>query len=286
MCRRVIMLVVSCVMILCSSCSKSIMTTIDNIQYEDIPNVTTDMTTRINDAREIANQNSNNKTEDLLSCVDNDTPLSILLQDQKKVDSDITWLFATSLFDSDRFNRNPIEWAEALIHDEIVWFREVAIESDSNGITFHRLYSVRESELGGYIYLYFNHYPSDGHTIFKATVYVPHAIEKKDLEHIQEGASIEDVIAIDRSAMSAKKNKLNGFDEQGISGSFHLLKDGFAYIEYTNDIVTGILFCEDYTISNLLRYCGGTTDEEQIEAKNLPENRYNYSILTQDYPQS
>ena len=285
--RIVILFLLSTVFILTSCKSLSTQNissskTIYNIQLDDITNVQEYMDVHYN---EMQKKYDIEKQEDSQFHIDNETPIDQLLLNTKKVDINTTCIFAHGLFDNNRNYRESLSWAETLLNDDILWARQVSVEVDSSGRNFCRLYTVRESELGGYVYIYFNYYQDDQSAVFKSSIYVPYAISFQDMSTIIKGDSIDDVIAIDRAAMIAKRNKLAGFNEDGTALSFHLLKDGIMCIQYTNDIVTDIIFDEEYIIHNLLRYCGGETAEEQWEAKNLPENRYNYSILPQDYPQ-
>lgn len=150
------------------------------------------------------------------------------------------------------------------------------------------IYAVYNAEGGGRVFVFFEGRPyafdeNKQEYIMTLSLYVTDTLQKSDFDTILIGNTIDDVVAIDRSAEYIKKNGLT----IDMKYSYHLLTDGLMTIKYREEngnlIVDEILFSDEY-VSDIRELYELSEDvaKQYDETNKLLRN---VKILPQDYPQ-
>ncbi len=217
---------------------------------------------------------------DLKPLIDNDTPLSELVENQK-ISQENAWHASYVKFDGEGGTSSGIvrrhRIFEAYLDIQPFQFvRDTGLEfmHHRKGGTYKRLYTVYKADEGGYVYLFFDYRLHDGLTKAKRAVYVAEPHCYRDFKNLKVGDSIYDVAAIDPIALNSVNNKVE---------SCHLLSDGVLVIQYEEEKIKSIYYNEDYLAPNTMDFA---YDAENPDFMNEEAYRYNLYILPQDYPQN
>lgn len=214
--------------------------------------------------------------------MDNDLPLTVLLKNQPLVGTDETWLCSSLLCDNYTGGSFlSIATVYGMTEIDASFARktgEFYNSTYSPAIKGERMYTVLESEMGGYVYCFFDYYPSlypkEYSTHMKAFVYVPEKLEYADFSQLKVGDSIDKVIDISAVTIYTKKSC--------IPFSIFLLKDGVLYIRYDeSQNIAFIYYGSDFKMSNP----NDGNYEETADYMSPDWRLYDFTILPQDYPQ-
>lgn len=234
-----------------------------------------------------------NGEPDYYALVDNNTALEELLKkNDNKVPADKTLNLTCSYFNTVWY-RNPtaytynlsVNWLQILTGVEISFTRTVGEFYDElRSEQATRMYTVLESEMGGYIYCFFNYYPKSNYTILRCTIYLPKPMTYEEISTIKEGDHIDNLTQIAPLTLYIQR----------------LIKDN-VYSIYNNVIplsnhTTAFISYDDSGIVNQVKLLEGnirrnpwlkqyyTVEDGVVGDENSPWNIYDFTILPQDYP--
>ena len=139
-------------------------------------------------------------------------------------------------------------------------------------------YTVFESEMGGYLYMFLGHLTDTDDIQVKSIIYVSHRMSIEDFASLNVGDNIDKVAQIDPVAYYTKRNlELSTVSRE----TYHLCTDGLLKIQYVMDnediTIEEMTVYEDFILPNL-----AYSDDPDIQ--NSAERRYDFTILPQDYP--
>ncbi len=156
--------------------------------------------------------------------------------------------------------------AENFLNCAIKWARNTGITVPDTSYT--RMYTVFKSEVGGYIFIFFDYDINTGNNILKFMLYVDQIYDTKTFSDIQIGDSMEKVAKIDKSTALT-----NSEIEKLPTYKFYYLDTGVLFITYDeNKIIIDMKYL-DYEFPNLNQNSAGD-----------PSRNYNLTILPQDLP--
>ena len=208
--------------------------------------------------------------------VDNTTDIAELAATQP-IDAQTTWILSYRQLDPAWYNffhlhefntGNPVQFIREL--DKKYYSDWLASEVQSG-------YTVFESEMGGYLYMFLGHRTDTDEIQLKSTIYVSHRMSIEEFASLNVGDSIDRVAEIDPVAYFVKRNS----EISTVShNTYHLCTDGLLEIEYNkgDDItIKEIKLYEDFIRPNIELMAD--PEEQQSMAR-----RYDFTILPQDYP--
>ena len=230
---------------------------------------------------------------DYLQMVNNEIPLQELLKkNPRKVSAENTWPLSFGLVNSvwykniDAYENNySVNWIAKVIGFDITFTRTVGeFYDEQRNEQAIRMYTVFESEMGGYIYCFFNYYPESQYTLLRSTTYQPFAVSYDDVCTIEKGDDIKDLTQIEPFTLKIQRNL-----EDGMQGLYQIV------IYLTNEKTHAISFdmegkvqasseLEDNIVRNPwpAEYYGG--GDGIVGDEFSPWNIYDFTILPQDYP--
>ena len=228
-----------------------------------------------------------------LAMADNESPLQELLKkNSKKVTASDTWGFSYGLYNSQWYkgvdyseNNHSINLIQKIIGFDVAFTRTVEeFYDEQRNEQAIRMYTVFESEAGGYIYCFFNYYPESQYTLVRGTTYQPFAVSYDDVCTIEKGDDIKDLTQIEPFTLKIQRNL-----EDGMQGLYQIV------IYLTNEKTHAISFdmegkvqssseLEDNIVRNpwSAEYYGG--GDGIVGDEFSPWNIYDFTILPQDYP--
>ena len=208
--------------------------------------------------------------------VDNTTDIAELAATQP-IDAQTTWLLFIRLCNNG-FN-NYARLKDLEMASEIKFVRELGEPYDGGwvGSNVQPGYTVFESEMGGYLYMFLGYLTDTDEIQLKSTIYVSHRMSIEEFASLNVGDSIDRVAEIDPVAYFVKRNS----EISTVShNTYHLCTDGLLEIEYNkgDDItIKEIKLYEDFIRPNIELMAD--PEEQQSMAR-----RYDFTILPQDYP--
>ena len=230
---------------------------------------------------------------DYLQMVNNEIPLQELLKkNPRKVSAENTWSLSSGLVNSvwykdiDVYENNySVNWIAKVIGFDITFTRTVGeFYDEQRNEQAMRMYTVFESEMGGYIYCFFNYYPESQYTLLRSTTYQPFAVSYDDVCTIEKGDDIKDLTQIEPFTLKIQRDL-----EDGMQGLYQIV------IYLTNEKTHAISFdmegkvqasseLEDNIVRNPwpAEYYGG--GDGIVGDEFSPWNIYDFTILPQDYP--
>ena len=281
-----------------SSASQSKSVTYSNATIEDVPVI---MAEKENGDYEYLYEKQKEKYEaekdlaepDYLAMADNESPLQELLKkNSKKVPASDTWGFSYGFYNSEWYkgvdyseNNHSINLIQKIIGFDVAFTRTVGeFYDEQRSEQAIRMYTVFESEAGGYIYCFFNYYPESQYTLVRGTTYQPFAVSYDDVCTIEKGDDIKDLTQIEPFTLKIQRNL-----EDGMQGLYQIV------IYLTNEKTHAISFdmegkvqasseLEDNIVRNPwpAEYYGG--GDGIVGDEFSPWNIYDFTILPQDYP--
>ena len=230
---------------------------------------------------------------DYLAMADNESPLQELLKkNSKKVPASETFTFANSLMNSAWHkgvdyseNNYTMNWVKILCGVDITFVRTVGeFYDEQRNEQAIRMYTIFESEMGGYVYFFFNYYPESQYTRVRGSTYQPFAVSYDDVCTIEKGDDIKDLTQIEPFTLKIQRNL-----EDGMQGLYQIV------IYLTNEKTHAISFdmegkvqasseLEDNIVRNPwpAEYYGG--GDGIVGDEFSPWNIYDFTSLPQDYP--
>jgi len=208
--------------------------------------------------------------------VDNTTDIAELAATQP-IDAQTTWLLCINLCNNG-FN-NFFRLKDLEMASRVKFVRELGEPYDGGwvGSNVQPGYTVFESEMGGYLYMFLGHRTDTDEIQLKSTIYVSHRMSIEEFASLNVGDSIDRVAEIDPVAYFVKRNS----EISTVShNTYHLCTDGLLEIEYNkgDDItIKEIKLYEDFIRPNISLIAD--PEEQQSMAR-----RYDFTILPQDYP--
>ena len=280
-----------------SSASQSKSVTYSNATIEDVP-VIMEIDGEYLYEQELAEYYAEmgNPEPDYLQMVNNDAPLSDLLKtNHGKVSSGVTLTLSNSVYNVFWFARedpspdakyelDTVNLLQKLIGFDVAFARSTGEFFDENkNEQAIRMYTVLESEMGGYIYCFFNYYPESQQSRLRSTVYQPISMDYEDISGITGGENIADLIQIQPFTL-----RIQSVINQGISGLFWciiLLSDNTTFsISFDNDGTANPpqILEQNQADNPLTEVAEGMI--ETVGDHTSPWNIYDFTILPQDYP--
>ena len=166
------------------------------------------------------------------------------------------------------------------IASQVKYVRELGESYDGGwvGSNVQPGYTVFESEMGGYLYMFMGYLTDTDEIQVKSTIYVSHRMNIEEFASLNVGDSIDKVAEIDPVAYYTKRN----IGTSAVSpASFHLCTDGLLEIQYNVEN-------DDITIQKMQLYTDyikpNTMAGQDADIQNSMEWRYDFTILPQDYP--
>jgi len=223
---------------------------------------------------------STNNKRDFMAMVDNESDLEDLLKKNNgKVDAGTTWLLSQKLYNITPLSSNDetnmfIENIEDIIGIEFSFVRNKGLRYDEyEEKEYYALYTVLESELGGYLYCWFDYFPKQDYTFLRAVSYLDKELSYSDFANIVPGdSSIDDILEITDCVLALKEN-MEYFKYGSIVESRILCSDGLLLCLYdsNNGKIQKIVLRDDFS--------------DYWESINQSRPWYiDMSILPQDYP--
>ena len=210
------------------------------------------------------------------SMVDNTTDIAELAATQP-IDVETTWLLCVGLFNNG--HNNYFRLKDFNIASQVKYVRELGESYDGGwvGSNVQPGYTVFESEMGGYLYMFMGYLTDTDEIQVKSTIYVSHRMNIEEFASLNVGDSIDKVAEIDPVAYYTKRN----IGTSAVSpASFHLCTDGLLEIVYDNEgdiTIKEIKLYENFIRPNTSLIAD--SEEQQSLAR-----RYDFTILPQDYP--
>lgn len=223
---------------------------------------------------------------DCNALLDNDTPIADLLEKQKPLSANetiglINTFYFTSYMDSGNgiVNTN-LTAIKTRTGQDMTFFRTGATfynsVYDKNGI---RCYTVFESEMGGYVYIYFDWYPdmTENNTKIRIVSYAPRVLYYADIPQLDRWKNnpkdLSAVIPEDEYLVALSQEDIS----EGIFGyAIHTLKDGFLFAGSGTGCNN---FIDGYVLQNSFVWERGDEVNRENEANNI-----DFTIHPQDYP--
>ena len=209
--------------------------------------------------------------------VDNTTDIAALAAAQP-IDAETTWLLCDGLFNNGYNNYFRLKDFE--MASRVKFVRELGEPYDGGWVLSNAQpgYTVFESEMGGYLYMFLGHLTDTDDIQVKSIIYVSHRMSIEDFASLNVGDSIDKVAQIDPVAYYTKRNlELSTVSRE----TYHLCTDGLLKIQYVMDnediTIEEMTVYEDFILPNL-----AYSDDPDIQ--NSAERRYDFTILPQDYP--
>lgn len=221
---------------------------------------------------------------DCSSLKDNDTSIKVLLERQSPLSKEITIGLLSTFYSTDYVDtgngitNTNLTAIKSRTGQDISFFRTGAefynSVYDEYGI---RCYTVFETEMGGYIYIYFDWYPDlqENNTKIRIVSYAPRVLCYKDIPKLDRWKDcpqkLSEVIKEDEYlTLLSKENAENGIFGYAI----HTLKDGFLFAGTASGTDC---FLDGYILQNSFVWDKATATGN--EADNI-----DFTILPQDYP--
>ena len=280
-----------------SSASQSKSVTYSNATIEDVPvPMVIDGDYLYQKELDAYNAEMGNPEPDYLKMVNNDAPLSDLLRTNRgKVSSGVTFSLSNSCYNLFWFAREDLDpaavyqvrtvnWVQKLIGFDVAFTRSTGEFFDENRKEQAiRMYTVFESEMGGYIYCFFNYYPESRQSRLRSTVYQPIPVDYEDISGIKGGENVKDLIQIQPFTL-----RIQSVIHQGIPGFFWcviLLSDHTTFSVFFD--FEGNTYSPQILKQNQADNPFTEVDEGMIETVGdytSPWNIYDFTILPEDYP--
>ena len=280
-----------------SSASQSKSVTYSNATIEDVP-VVMEIDGEYLYEQELAEYYAEmgNPEPDYLKMVNNDAPLSDLLRTNcGTVSSGVTFSLSNSCYNLFWFARedpdpaaeyelSTVNLLQKLIGFDVAFTRSTGEFFDENRKEQAiRMYTVFESEMGGYIYCFFNYYPESRQSRLRSTVYQPIPVDYEDISGIKGGENVKDLIQIQPFTL-----RIQSVIHQGIPGFFWcviLLSDHTTFSVFFD--FEGNAYSPQILEQNQADNPFTEVDEGTIETVGdytSPWNIYDFTILPEDYP--
>ena len=230
---------------------------------------------------------------DYLQMVNNEIPLQELLKkNPRKVSAENTWSLSSGLVNSvwykdiDAYENNySVNWIAKVIGFDITFTRTVGeFYDEQRNEQAMRMYTVFESEMGGYIYCFFNYYIKSQFTILRNTLYQPKAVSKDEVCNIKGGDSIWDLSQIEPFTLYIKseiKSQIPGLYQRFM---FLTNQTTYAISFDTEGNVVSAGTLENNVAMNPWPAEYYTAEENIVGDDTSPWNIYDFTILPQDYP--
>ena len=280
-----------------SSASQSKSVTYSNATIEDVPvPMVIDGDYLYQKELDAYNAEMGNPEPDYLKMVNNDAPLSDLLRTNRgKVSSGVTFSLSNSCYNLFWFARedpdpaaeyelSTVNLLQKLIGFDVAFTRSTGEFFDENRKEQAiRMYTVFESEMGGYIYCFFNYYPESRQSRLRSTVYQPIPVDYEDISGIKGGENVKDLIQIQPFTL-----RIQSVIHQGIPGFFWcviLLSDHTTFSVFFD--FEGNAYSPQILKQNQADNPFTEVDEGMIETVGdytSPWNIYDFTILPEDYP--
>ena len=280
-----------------SSASQSKSVTYSNATIEDVPvPMVIDGDYLYQKELDAYNAEMGNPEPDYLKMVNNDAPLSDLLRTNRgKVSSGVTFSLSNSCYNLFWFARedpdpaaeyelSTVNLLQKLIGFDVAFTRSTGEFFDENRKEQAiRMYTVFESEMGGYIYCFFNYYPESRQSRLRSTVYQPIPVDYEDISGIKGGENVKDLIQIQPFTL-----RIQSVIHQGIPGFFWcviLLSDHTTFSVFFD--FEGNAYSPQILEQNQADNPFTEVDEGTIETVGdytSPWNIYDFTILPEDYP--
>lgn len=207
---------------------------ISEMTVKDLPELNgEEMTNAFLDARD----NAVIKNRDFTTYIDNDTELAALLQKQEPIGENETWWLAgcniNALCQAYNAPENfPLESVETVIGQEVSFVRTNGeYRNDEAELDFIAMYTVFESEIGGYVYIWFDYYPENSVVFLKGVSYVDKPLSIADFEGLKaDENSLDDVAKITHTVLRLQKD--DWFSVTATFSSRMICTDGVVVINY------------------------------------------------------
>ena len=280
-----------------SSASQSKSVTYSNATIEDVPvPMVIDGDYLYQKELDAYNAEMGNKEPDYLQMVNNDAPLSDLLKtNHGKVSSGVTFSLSNSVYNVFWFAREDpspdavyqvrtVNWVQKLIGFDVAFTRSTGEFFDENkNEQAIRMYTVFESEMGGYIYCFFNYYPESRQSRLRSTLYQPIPVDYEDISGITGGENIADLIQIQPFTLEIQADIRDKI--QGLHWLVILLSDNTTFSIFFDNDGTAYppqILEENQADNPLTEVAEGMS--ETVGDYTSPWNIYDFTILPQDYP--
>ena len=277
-----------------SSASQSKSVTYSNATIEDVPvPMVIDGDYLYQKELDAYNAEMGNPEPDYLKMVNNDAPLSDLLRTNRgKVSSGVTFSLSNSCYNLFWFAREDLDPAavyqvrtvQKLIGFDVAFTRSTGEFFDENRKEQAiRMYTVFESEMGGYIYCFFNYYPESRQSRLRSTVYQPIPVDYEDISGIKGGENVKDLIQIQPFTL-----RIQSVIHQGIPGFFWcviLLSDHTTFsvfFDFEGNAYSPQILKQNQADNPFTEVAEGTI--ETVGDYSSPWNIYDFTILPEDYP--
>ncbi len=231
----------------------------------------------------IIEERAQHKTDiNYLELIDNSTPLDELLsKNHKDVKEEYLWFvsnasvnsFISEIREGNWSTRCPLSSLEKSIGSEIQFVRSNGkYYNEEINENYYALYTVFETEIGGYLYCWFDYYPESGETFWKEALYLDKTLEYNDFKELKTGDDIDKVAKITKSVLGYKKNHIQTYKHF----STLLLTDGILVIDYDDSWkIKDIHYNDNFVFRSVI------SRKYNKEIKWLDRN---ITILPQDYP--
>ena len=280
-----------------SSASQSKSVTYSNATIEDVPvPMVIDGDYLYQKELDAYNAEMGNPEPDYLKMVNNDAPLSDLLRTNRgTVSSGVTFSLSNSCYNLFWFARedpdpaaeyelSTVNLLQKLIGFDVAFTRSTGEFFDENRKEQAiRMYTVFESEMGGYIYCFFNYYPESRQSRLRSTVYQPIPVDYEDISGIKGGENVKDLIQIQPFTL-----RIQSVIHQGIPGFFWcviLLSDHTTFsvfFDFEGNAYSPQILKQNQADNPFTEVAEGTI--ETVGDYTSPWNIYDFTILPEDYP--
>ena len=166
-----------------------------------------------------------------------------------------------------------LSYAEIILDCDITWARDVE-ERVPYTDDIWRMYTIAKSDIGGYIYIFFDYDKTTCDTFLKAIIYVDKIYSEADFAHINVGDSINKIAQFD--SRTAFINRCDFLFDYGTIAQWYYLDNGILNVAIQPDRTIKLKFLiEDHEWENLAF----------LQPIENPESRaYYLRIMPNDFP--
>ncbi len=280
-----------------SSASQSKSVTYSNATIEDVPvPMVIDGDYLYQKELDAYNAEMGNPEPDYLKMVNNDAPLSDLLRTNRgTVSSGGTlslsnscynpfWALREDLDPAAVYQVRTVNWVQKLIGFDVAFTRSTGEFFDENRKEQAiRMYTVFESEMGGYIYCFFNYYPESRQSRLRSTVYQPIPVDYEDISGIKGGENVKNLVQI--RPFTLRIQRIVHDEIQGLNWCVILLSDHTTFsvfFDFEGNAYSPQILKQNQADNPFTEVAEGMI--ETVGDYTSPWNIYDFTILPEDYP--
>ena len=242
------------------------------------------------------NAEMGNPEPDYLKMVNNDAPLSDLLRTNRgTVSSGGTlslsnscynpfWALREDLDPAAVYQVRTVNWVQKLIGFDVAFTRSTGEFFDENRKEQAiRMYTVFESEMGGYIYCFFNYYPESRQSRLRSTVYQPIPVDYEDISGIKGGENVKNLVQI--RPFTLRIQRIVHDEIQGLNWCVILLSDHTTFsvfFDFEGNAYSPQILKQNQADNPFTEVAEGMI--ETVGDYTSPWNIYDFTILPEDYP--